>query len=121
MWDAGLHAAPWHGAPVWVHGDLSDGNVLVRNGRLSGAIDWGGLVAGDPAVELMVAWSFLSARGRAIYLEALGFVDEAMWRRGRAWAVSAALHALPYYRATNPDIVARSWRTVGAVLAEVAS
>lgn len=115
-WADGREAAPWAGPPVWVHGDLMDGNLLVRDGRLTGVIDWGGLSAGDPAVELMVAWSFFDARQRERYRDALGFVDAPMWRRGRAWAVSAALQAIPYYRHTNPDIVARSWRTVGAVL-----
>ena len=119
VWDAGLQAPPWGGAPVWVHGDLSDGNLLVDpGGRLTGVIDWGGLTAGDPAVELMVAWNLFDERARAAYRDALGFVDAATWLRGRAWAASAAIMALPYYRDTNPDIVARSWRVVEAVLAD---
>ena len=119
VWDAGLDAPPWDGPAVWVHGDLSDGNLLVRDGRLTGVIDWGGLIAGDPAVELMVAWNLFDAEGRAVYRDALGFVDDAMWLRGRAWAASAAIQALPYYRDTNPDIVARSWRAVREVLADL--
>lgn len=119
VWDAGLHAPGWGGRRVWVHGDLMEGNLLVGDGRLRGVIDWGGLVAGDPAVELMVAWSFFDAESRAVYRDALGFVDDAMWLRGRAWATSAAIQALPYYRSTNPDIVARSWRTVEEVLADL--
>jgi len=120
VWDAGVHAPPWDRPPVWVHGDLSDGNLVVRDGRLRGVIDWIGLVAGDPAVELMVAWTMFDAAHRAVYRDALGFVDDATWLRGRAWAVSAALQALPYYRHTNPDIMARSWRTVAAVTADLA-
>jgi len=119
VWDAGLHAPPWDGPAVWVHGDLMDGNLLVRDGRLTGAIDWGGLIAGDPAVELMTAWSFFEIESRAVYRDALGFVDDAMWLRSRAWAASAAIQALPYYRDTNPDIVARSWRAVREVLADL--
>ncbi len=118
IWDAGVRAAPFNGPPVWVHGDLSDGNLITRNDRLTGIIDWGGLIAGDPAVELMVAWHCFDVESRAVYRDALGFVDDAMWLRGRAWAVSAAVQALPYYRDTNPDIVRRSWRTVEAVLAD---
>jgi hypothetical protein len=68
-------------------------------------------------VELMVAWSLFDADQRALYCAGLGDVDDATWLRGRAWAVQAALLALPYYRDTNPDICARSWRTVEAVLA----
>lgn len=119
VWDAGLHAPPWDGPAVWVHGDLSDGNLLVSEGRLSGVIDWGGLIAGDPAVELMVAWNLFDTQSRAVYRDALGFVDDATWLRGRAWAASAAIQALPYYRDTNPDIVARSWRVVDEVLADL--
>ncbi|MEO6714574.1 MAG: aminoglycoside phosphotransferase family protein [Mycobacteriales bacterium] len=118
IWEAGLHAPVWAGPPRWVHGDLMDGNLLIADGRLAAVIDWGGLKAGDPAVELMIAWSFFDATSRGTYRESLGFVDEAMWLRGRAWATSAALQALPYYRDTNPDIVIRSWRTVHAVLAD---
>jgi aminoglycoside phosphotransferase (APT) family kinase protein len=117
-WDDGLDAPPWDRPAVWVHGDLSDGNLLMRDGRLRGVIDWGGLIAGDPAVELMVAWNLLDAESRAVYRDALGFVDDATWQRGRAWAVSAAIQALPYYRDTNPNIVARSWRAVDAVLSD---
>jgi aminoglycoside phosphotransferase (APT) family kinase protein len=120
VWDAGVRASAWDGPGVWVHGDLADGNLLVRAGRLSGAIDWGGLIAGDPAVELIPAWSLFDADSRAVYRDALGFVDEAMWLRGRAWAASAAIQALPYYRDTNPVIVARSWRAVREVLADLA-
>jgi aminoglycoside phosphotransferase (APT) family kinase protein len=119
VWDAGLHAPPWDGPAVWAHGDLMDGNLLAREGRLTGVIDWGGLVAGDPAVDLMAAWSLFDADSRVVYRDALGFVDDAMWLRGRAWAASAAIMALPYYRDTNPDIVARSWRAVHAVLADL--
>jgi hypothetical protein len=64
----------------------------------------------------MVAWNFFDAESRAVYRDALGFVDDAMWLRGRALAVSAAIQALPYYRDTNPEIVARSWRVVHEVL-----
>lgn len=118
VWDAGLHAPAWDRAPVWVHGDLMDGNVLLRDGRLAGVIDWGGLIAGDPSVELMVAWSFFDAETRVVYRDALGWADDATWLRGRAWAASAAINALPYYRDTNPVIVARSWRTVTEVLSD---
>ena len=119
VWDAGLSAPVWDGPPLWAHGDLSDGNLLVQDGRLSGVIDWGSSIAGDPAVELMAAWNLFDEPARAVYREALGFVDDAMWVRGRAWAVSAAIQALPYYRDTNPDICARSWRAVRAALADI--
>ena len=33
VWEAAL-AATWHGPPVWVHGDIADGNLLTNQGRL---------------------------------------------------------------------------------------
>ena len=119
-WDAGLRAEPWHEPAVWVHGDLSDGNLLVRDGRLTGVIDWGGLAAGDPAVDLMVAWNLFDRASREAYRDQLGLVDEAMWIRGRAWAASAAMQALPYYRDTNAAIMARSRRASSAIVADLA-
>lgn len=118
-WPAGVDAAPWHGPARWVHGDLMDGNLLLRQGRLAAVIDWGGLTVGDPAVELMIAWSLMDRESRQRYRDALGFVDQDMWLRGRAWATSAAVMALPYYRTSNPDIVARSWRAVQAVVDDI--
>jgi aminoglycoside phosphotransferase (APT) family kinase protein len=118
-WEAGVTAPAWDGPPRWVHGDLMDGNLLVQRGRLVAVIDWGGCKAGDPAIDLVAAWSLFDKTSRAVFRERLGCVDEPMWLRGRAWAVSAAVHALPYYRDTNPDIVARSWRAVNAVLADL--
>ena len=118
VWDDGVRAPAWHGPARWVHGDLMEGNLLVRHGRLVAVIDWGSCKAGDPAIDLLAAWSLFDGPARTLFRERLGFVDEPMWLRGRAWAVSAAVHALPYYRDTNPDIVARSWRVVNAVLTD---
>jgi len=35
------------GPPLWLHGDLHPGNVLVSDGCLSGVIDFGDLTSGD--------------------------------------------------------------------------
>src|SRR5262245_60516871 len=85
VWEAALAAAPaWDGQPVWVHGDLTPGNLLAVDGRLSAVIDFGCLGAGDPAIDLMVAWTFLPADARTVFRAALA-VDDATWARGRGW------------------------------------
>jgi aminoglycoside phosphotransferase (APT) family kinase protein len=116
-WEAALRAPAWHGPPVWAHGDLYDGNLLVRDGRLSGVIDFGVLGVGDPACELIVAWSLFAGESREAFRRALR-VDDATWARGRGWALVVALHALPYYEATNPVLVANSRHRIGEVLAD---
>ena len=84
-------------------------------GRAAAVLDFGALNVGDPAVDLLVAWNLFSGVARERYRAALD-VDDATWARGRGWALSVALIALPYYRDTNPALVAQSWRTLRAVL-----
>jgi aminoglycoside phosphotransferase (APT) family kinase protein len=116
-WAADLAAPAWTKAPVWIHGDLCPGNLLVADGRLAAVIDFGGLAVGDPACDLIVAWNLLSGQAREAYRAALG-MDDATWARGRGWALSVALVQLPYYQHTNPVLAANSRLTIAAVLAD---
>ena len=88
-WEAAL-AAEWHGPPVWFHGDFANGNLLVRDGQLGGVIDFGTSGVGDPACDLVIAWTFLDARAQAAFRAALG-ADDATWQRGRGWALWKSL------------------------------
>ena len=48
-------------------------------------------------------------------------VDDATWARGRGWALSQALIALPYYTLeTNPTLVREAQRWLAEVLADQA-
>ncbi|MGH2594427.1 MAG: aminoglycoside phosphotransferase family protein [Actinomycetota bacterium] len=89
-WEEALHVPAWDGPPVWVHGDLSPGNLLALRGRLSAVIDFGCLGVSDPACDVMVAWNLFSAETREPFRAALP-VDDATWARGRGWALSCAL------------------------------
>jgi aminoglycoside phosphotransferase (APT) family kinase protein len=114
-WERALAAPAWQSAPVWIHGDLQAGNLLAREGRLTAVIDFGGLGVGDPACDMIVAWSFLPAEIRDVFRATLS-VDDATWARGRGWALSVSLIALPYYRGTNPVIVATAEHTIREVM-----
>jgi aminoglycoside phosphotransferase (APT) family kinase protein len=116
-WDAALQVPAWHGPPVLTHGDLLPGNLLVQRGRISAVIDFEGLGVGDPACDLIVAWSLLSAHTRDIFRTALA-VDDATWARGRGWALSIGLIALPYYQSTNPVFAATARHMIAEVLAD---
>jgi aminoglycoside phosphotransferase (APT) family kinase protein len=117
-WEHALRAPAWDCPPVWLHGDLASGNLLVDDrGRLSAVIDFGCLVVGDPACELQVAWTLFAGESRALFRSLLK-VDDATWARGRGWALSVALLALPYYLHTNPTIVAASRHAIAEVLAD---
>jgi aminoglycoside phosphotransferase (APT) family kinase protein len=116
-WDAALEAPAWHRPPVWIHGDLLPGNLLVKGGRLSGVIDFGGLGVGDPACDLMAAWTLFSGESRNAFRAALA-VDDASWARGRGWALSWAVIFIPYYLDTNPEGVAIARRAIDEVLTD---
>ena len=116
-WESALRASAWDGPPVWVHGDLQPGNLLALRGRLRAVIDFGGLGVGDPACDLIVAWNLFSGESRDVFRAALS-VDEATWARGRGWALSVGLIALPYYLDTSPAMVAYARHTIAQALAE---
>jgi aminoglycoside phosphotransferase (APT) family kinase protein len=116
-WDAALRAPAWSGRPVWLHGDLQAGNLLVRQGRLSAVIDFGCLAVGDPACDVMAAWLFLPAETRDAF-RATVLADDATWARARGWALSVGLVALPYYRLSNPELARIARRAIDEVLAD---
>jgi aminoglycoside phosphotransferase (APT) family kinase protein len=116
IWERVMDTPAWPAAPVWIHADLQGGNLITRDGRLAAVIDFAPNT-GDPAVDLLPAWNLFSGEARAAFREALG-VDDATWERGRGWALSVALVALPYYTrlGTNPRIVADSWHEIEELL-----
>ena len=92
VWDDAL-AAAWDGEPVWFHGDVAEGNLLLRDGRLAAVIDFGTSGVGDPACDAVIAWTLLSGQSRDAFRAALG-VDPGTWSRGRGWGLWKALITL---------------------------
>jgi aminoglycoside phosphotransferase (APT) family kinase protein len=115
-WDAAL-AAPWPGPPVWVHGDVAVGNLLVQTGRLSAVIDFGCSAVGDPACDLVIAWTLLSGASRAAFVAGVP-VEAAAWARGRGWALWKALITLAGSLHTDPAKADEARRVIAAVLAD---
>ncbi|GAB7184404.1 aminoglycoside phosphotransferase family protein [Kitasatospora sp. Ki12] len=115
LWDAAISTPGWDGPPLWFHGDFHTGNLLTVDGRLSAVIDFGGLGIGDPACDLMIAFTLMSAGSRAAFRTALG-VDDATWTRGRGWALATALNAYTHYAAVNPRVAAQTTRQITEAL-----
>jgi aminoglycoside phosphotransferase (APT) family kinase protein len=116
VWEAAL-AAEWRGPPVWFHGDVSHGNLLVRDGRLSAVIDFGTSGVGDPACDLYIAWTFLDRDSRKAFRSVLP-LDDAAWARGRGWTLWKAL--IVYAGLPDSDIVeaAKLRRVVDEIVAD---
>ena len=116
-WEDALRVQAYAGPPMWLHGDLSPFNLLTTQGRLTGVIDFGLMGVGDPSIDLIPAWNLLPATVREQFRTALA-VDDHAWARGRGWALSVAVVALPYYQTTNPPLADDARHVIGEILPE---
>ena len=114
VFEAGA-ATSWESAPVWVHGDISAGNLLVRGGELVAVIDFGLIATGDPACDLAIAWTFLDGRSRSAFRSQVG-VDDDTWARGRAWALWKAAIVAAGMTRSNEIETRQCWRTLRELL-----
>lgn len=115
-WECALASKPPI-RPVWVHGDISVGNLLVSNGQLCGVIDFGQSCVGDPACDLAIAWTLFDEGIRSSFRSALA-LDEGTWVRGRAWALWKALIIGAGLTKTNAWEGTQCWATIDNVLAD---
>lgn len=97
----------WCKPPVWIHGDVAAGNLLLREGRLAAVIDFGNCGVGDPACELAIAWTLFVGESRQAFRDALA-VDSVTWARGRAWTLFKALIVETGLTNANPLDIADS-------------
>lgn len=80
-------ASRWAGAPVWFHGDVAPGNLLTdASGTLSAVIDFGTSGVGDPACDLVPAWTMFEGAARDAFVDTVG-LDDDTWSRSRGWAL----------------------------------
>ncbi len=91
-WEHAMNAV-WTGAPVWFHGDVATSNLLVRDGRLAAVIDFGTSGVGDPACDLVIAWTLFSGASRDAFRAATQ-ADGYAWSRARGWSLWKALITL---------------------------
>jgi aminoglycoside phosphotransferase (APT) family kinase protein len=109
----------WDREPVWVHGDVAAGNLLIREAQLAAVIDFGSSGVGDPACDTVIAWTFLAGPSRARFRAELE-VDGATWSRGRGWALWKALISLVGHLERDAPEAALARRDIVEVLADYA-
>jgi aminoglycoside phosphotransferase (APT) family kinase protein len=114
VWEAAL-AATWDGREVWFHGDIAHGNLLVRDGALAAVIDFGTSGVGDPACDLVIAWTLFTGVGREAF-RATVRQDAATWARARGWALWKALITLAGHVTDDPASAAEQHRVITEIL-----
>ena len=117
IWQAALAAPSSESRNTWIHSDLKEGNLLLREGRLSAVIDFGMLAVGDPAVDVTPAWSCFEGPARSAFLAALN-PDAACLARAKGWTLSIAAISWVYYREKNPTLTRISEQTLHRLLSE---
>ncbi len=115
-WEVALSSS-WQDAPVWVHGDVSRGNLLLRDGELAAVIDFGSTSVGDPACDLAIAWTLFDGESRDVFREAMS-LDDATWERARGWTLWKSLIILSGISRTNTAEAQHSSRTIDRILAD---
>lgn len=116
VWNIAL-ASTWENSPLWFHGDVAVGNMLVQNGRLSAVIDFGSMGIGDPACDLAIAWTLFKEESREVFRANLPF-DNATWERGRGWALWKALITCAELFKPSLSDIEKSWQVIDAVLTD---
>ena len=89
VWERAV-ASSFDGPPVWFHGDVAAGNLLLRDGRLAAVIDFGTSGVGDPACDVVIAWTLLRGEAREAFRAALA-ADDGVWARGAGWVLWKSL------------------------------
>lgn len=118
IWRSALHAS-WDGPPVWFHGDVAHGNLLVKDGALAAVIDFGTCGVGDPACDLTIAWTLLTNDSRQAFRDVLA-VDSQTWARARGWALWKALAVCAAYVSDGDPLPSDSARVFEEIVAEYA-
>lgn len=113
IWNLALDSQ-WNSEPVWVHGDIAPGNILVKDGELCAVIDFGILGVGDPACDAAMAWTFFDENSRKIFKNALKMDDET-WNRARGWALWKALITFERNKNSNHATAEESYRVINII------
>jgi aminoglycoside phosphotransferase (APT) family kinase protein len=102
---------------VWFHGDVAAGNLLVRDRQLGAVLDFGSSGVGDPACDVVIAWTFLDGESRERFRGEYD-VDADTWARGRGWALWKALITLVGHLERGAPEAAIARRDIDRVIAD---
>jgi len=101
LWQDAL-SAPVSIEKRWLHGDLHPRNILVKDGAISGIIDWGDITSGDVATDLSAVWMLFSdVDAQRLAFAHYGASDVEIVR-SKGWAIAFAAFLLQTGLVDNP-------------------
>lgn len=116
IWELAL-ASTWKNSPIWMHGDVSEGNLLVRDGQLAAVIDFGNSGIGDPACDLVIAWTLFDEPAARAFRKRVG-LDAETWERARGWCLWKALITVAGEPGTNPLVKEQHRHWIDRIVAD---
>lgn len=116
IWETALSTS-WKNPPVWVHGDISAGNLLVKAGKLCAVIDFGQLAVGDPACDLAINWTLFHGKSRVVFQEMLP-LDKDTWARARGWILWKILIVAADFSDPNNAESKKCWHIIKEILTD---
>ena len=116
LWQRAINSK-WEKDPVWVHGDVASGNILVKENKLAAVIDFGCMGIGDPACDLTIAWTFFRGKSREAFKANL-HLDKETWARARGWAMWKALYEISVLEDKGSLALAKQQQIITAVIEE---
>ncbi|EPD53777.1 hypothetical protein HMPREF1210_00600 [Paenisporosarcina sp. HGH0030] len=114
IWNLALNSE-WESEPVWVHGDIAPGNLLVKDGKLCAVIDFGILGVGDPSCDAAMAWTFFDETSRKVFKDIIN-MDERTWNRARGWALWKALITYDAYKYSDNVKAEEAYKTISTII-----
>lgn len=114
IWKLALDSK-WDSDPVWIHGDIAPGNLLVKDGKLCAVIDFGILGVGDPSCDAAMAWTFFDENSRKIFKNVIN-MDEKTWNRARGWALWKALITYNGNKNANHALAEEAYRIINIIV-----
>jgi aminoglycoside phosphotransferase (APT) family kinase protein len=116
IWNLALDSE-WEAEPVWVHGDIAPGNLLVKDRKLCAVIDFGILGVGDPSCDAAIAWTFFDDTSRKVFKNKIN-LDEGTWNRARGWALWKALITYDAHIDSDKVIAKEAFNTIWTIVEE---
>ena len=92
----------------------------MANGRLSAVIDFGTCGVGDPACDLVIAWTLFTGESRAAFRSTVR-VDPATWARARGRALWNAVITLADDFENDPNRAELNLHIIADLLADAAA
>ena len=114
IWERALESK-WNSDPVWVHGDFTADNILQKDGKVVAVIDFGGIAVGDPACDLVIAWTYFRGGSRRVFKSELG-LDQDTWHRAMGWALWKALIVLASFEGVESEEALNVRSVIGEIL-----